>query len=87
MEKLIDISQLGEILGRSVGALRNDLSRNPARLPAPIRIGQAGRLLRWRQKDVQVWIDQLAAEQQSSPRQKKRRRPGRPTKSEQIRRG
>ena len=84
MEKLIDINGLSEVIGRSVGSIRNDLSSGEeGRLPKSIRIGRNGRLLRWRPQDITAWIDAFVDEKNMTKNKQKR---GRPTKTEQIRR-
>jgi len=88
MEKLLTVKALAIILSRSEGAIRNDLSRNPERLPCPLAM-PGGRLLRWRLSAVVEWLDSLGNFEKQEEKvlvvpQKRRR--GRPTKAAQIRR-
>lgn len=88
MDKLLDIYDLSEWLGRSPATIKSDLSRCPQTLPPGIKIG---REWRWRPEDVIRWIDNKARQawdkhlgqtlhvEPSPPR-----RPGRPTKAEEI---
>lgn len=55
LEKLLTVTDLAEILGRSTGTIKNQHSKNPSRLPPVCRIPGAGRLL-WRRADVESWL-------------------------------
>ncbi len=52
MEKLLGIKEVSDLLGVSQKSCYDKLYRGF--LPAPLRIG---RLLRWRQKDIEQWLD------------------------------
>lgn len=79
-EILLTVKDLAVILGKSEGAIRNDLSRDPEKLPLYFKIGRS---IRWRPSTVSEWLDDLEKKQNSSRNRKKRRR-GRPRKSDQI---
>lgn len=88
MDKLLDINDLAEWLGRSPNTIKSDLSRCPDTLPPGFKIG---RDWRWRPVDVIAWIDlqaKLAWDKRFgtglSQTVATRRRPGRPTKAEEI---
>ncbi len=83
MQKLLTVKTLAILLGRTEGAIRNDLSRKPQQLPPPIRIGG---LVRFRQPDVDNWLDTLAKKQHGCINEHLKRRRGRPTKAEQMKR-
>lgn len=72
-------ADLAAILGLSPYSLHSALSRRPERLPRPVRIPGARRLL-WRRQDVEAWLAQYA---QPAPAKRGR---GRPTKVEQMQR-
>ena len=55
MQKLLNLTQLAELLGRSAETLKKDLRRNPAAVPPRVVI-PGTRLLRWRGCDVQEWL-------------------------------
>ena len=81
MEKLLTVKALAIILDRSEGAIRNDLSRNPERLPCPLAL--PGRFVRFHPSDVLAWLDGIERKEKKVVTALKRRR-GRPTKAEQI---
>ena len=52
---LLDLNELGALLGRSPETIKKDMKRN--RLAVPPRLHIPGtRLLRWRQIDVDCWL-------------------------------
>lgn len=52
---LLDLNELGAVLGRSPETIKKDMKRN--RLAVPPRLHIPGtRLLRWRQIDVDHWL-------------------------------
>jgi len=73
--KTLDTRDLAGILKKSHLTVRNDLSRNPERLPPAIRI--AGRKAIWLEHKVLEWLE----DQIQQPAKKR----GRPTKIEQQR--
>ncbi|WP_221885777.1 helix-turn-helix domain-containing protein [Pseudomonas aeruginosa] len=85
LEKLLTVTDLAEILGRSTDTIKNQHSKNPSRLPPVCRIPGAGRLL-WRRADVESWLQlhvvQLDLIDSAGPVAK--RKPGRPRKSERM---
>jgi predicted DNA-binding transcriptional regulator AlpA len=53
--KLLDLNELGIMLGRSPETIKKDIKRN--RLAVPPRLHIPGtRLLRWRKIDVEAWL-------------------------------
>lgn len=53
--KLLDLNELGIMLGRSSETIKKDIKRN--RLAVPPRLHIPGtRLLRWRKIDVETWL-------------------------------
>lgn len=53
--KLLDLNDLGIMLGRSPETIKKDIKRN--RLAVPPRLHIPGtRLLRWRKIDVETWL-------------------------------
>lgn len=53
--KLLDLNELSDLLGRSIETIKKDLKRN--RLAVPPRLHIPGtRLLRWRSVDVDAWL-------------------------------
>ena len=53
--KLLDLTELSVLLGRSRETIKKDMKRN--RLAVPPRLHIPGtRLLRWRQCDVEAWL-------------------------------
>lgn len=79
LEPMLDRNDLGRILRKSPITIRNMTSKSPEKLPPFLRVGNEAR---WLPSDVHRWIeDQKAAPKGTS---KPSRRPGRPTKSEQV---
>jgi len=76
----LTVTDLSAVLKRAPKSIHNDLKRNPTSLPQPIRIPGARRIL-WLQTDVEAWLRQHQTE--ATP---PKRRRGRPTKAEQLRR-
>jgi predicted DNA-binding transcriptional regulator AlpA len=54
--KLLDVSELGHVLGRSPETIKKDLKRNPLAVPPRLHI-PGTRLLRWRESDIEAWLD------------------------------
>ena len=53
--KLLDLQELGALLGRSPETIKKDMKRN--RIAVPPRLHIPGtRLLRWRAVDVNTWL-------------------------------
>jgi predicted DNA-binding transcriptional regulator AlpA len=63
--KLLTVSDLADILGRSPTTIRAGIHRNPASLPPPLNI-PGSRLLRWRREDVERWLATLCTETRGS---------------------
>lgn len=92
-EKIVwDINDLSNALGRTQGSIRADLHReNWLRTPPPTRL--AGTLV-WRPQDVNAWLEERARESGAvvelvsgqSDESTPRRRRGRPTNAEKVRR-
>jgi len=88
MKALLTIEQLSAYLHKSVTSVRSDTVRNPTSLPPICRLPGTKRLL-WRIEDVESWVAQHV---QGSPTETTapvvnndtKRKPGRPTKAEQI---
>ncbi|MDE2252929.1 MAG: hypothetical protein KGL42_01470 [Betaproteobacteria bacterium] len=55
VQKLLDLSELSEVLGRSPETLKKDLRRNPDAVPPRLQL-PGTRLLRWRASDVDAWL-------------------------------
>jgi len=85
LEKLLTVTDLAELLGRSTGTIKNQHSKNPSKLPPVCRIPGAGRLL-WRREDVDRWLQQhvVSFEVIAPVCPIAKRKPGRPRKSESI---
>ena len=80
MEKLLTPEALGAMLSMSVQTVYN---RRALGLPLPPAV-KLGRLLRFRESDVNIWIvEQLESSPQHLPQSLPRRR-GRPTKTKQV---
>ena len=56
MSPLLDLSALSRLLGRSPETVRRDLRRNPEAVPPRVQV-PGTRLLRWREADVQAWLE------------------------------
>lgn len=84
--KTLTARDLAPILGKSVASIRGDLSRCPSRLPPAVRIPGGGQAL-WLETTVLAWLQAHETTGGSTPEsQSAPRRPGRPTKAEQLRR-
>ncbi len=55
MNKLLDLFELAEVLGRSPETIKKDLKRNPRAVPPRVHL-PGTRLLRWRPVDVDAWL-------------------------------
>lgn len=55
MDKLLDVDELAQLLGRSAGTIKKDLKRNPSAVPPRVHL-PGTRLLRWRPVDVERWL-------------------------------
>ena len=55
MNKLLDLFELAEVLGRRPETIKKDLKRNPGAVPPRIHL-PGTRLLRWRPADVDAWL-------------------------------
>jgi predicted DNA-binding transcriptional regulator AlpA len=55
MDKLLDLDELGTVLGRSPATIKRDIKRNPAAVPPRLHL-PGTRLLRWRATDVAAWL-------------------------------
>ncbi len=53
--KLLDLNELGTMLGRSPETIKKDMKRNRMAVPPRLRI-PGTRLLRWRKVDVDSWL-------------------------------
>ena len=58
LQPLLTLDDLAALLSRSPKTITNDLWRNPAAVP-PRMILPNSRMLRWRQEDVERWLEQL----------------------------
>lgn len=56
VQRLLDVDDLAELLGRSPQTIRHDLRRNPMAVPPRLQV-PGTRMLRWRPCDVQAWLD------------------------------
>lgn len=61
MDKLLDVDELAQLLGRSAGTIKKDLKRNPSAVPPRVHL-PGTRLLRWRPRDVERWINEHVVE-------------------------
>lgn len=52
----VTLNDVSALLGRSPETVRKDLRRNPAAVPPRLVLPNT-RQLRWRAKDVEVWLD------------------------------
>ncbi len=55
VQKLLDLAELAEVLGRSPETIKKDLKRNPLAVPPRLQL-PGTRLLRWRAVDVDAWL-------------------------------
>ncbi len=76
MEKLLTPAELAQLLGVAVQTIYNRLHEGRP-LPPCVRIGRLPRFT-----DVEAWL--AALPMQNQPASPTKRRPGRPTKAEQI---
>jgi predicted DNA-binding transcriptional regulator AlpA len=53
--KLLDLNELGMLLGRSPETIKKDMKRNRGAVPPRLHI-PGTRLLRWRAVDVNEWL-------------------------------
>ena len=53
--RLIELSELAFLLGRSAGTIKNDIRRRPSAVPPRLML-PGGRLLRWRLVDITSWL-------------------------------
>ncbi len=60
MDPLLDLEGLARLLNRSPQTIRRDLRRNPDAVPPRMQL-PGTRLLRWRESDVALWLDGVAA--------------------------
>ena len=60
MAPLLNLSELAAVLGRSADTIKRDIRRNPAAVPPRLDL-PGTRLLRWRESDVQTWLDRYVA--------------------------
>ena len=60
MSPLLDLSALSRLLGLSPETVRRDLRRNPEAVPPRVQV-PGTRLLRWREADVQAWLERHVA--------------------------
>ena len=65
VQKLLDLAELAELLGRSPETIKKDMRRNPDAVPPRLQL-PGTRLLRWRPCDVQAWLDECAGKTQRS---------------------
>ncbi|ABM30998.1 hypothetical protein C8E08_2530 [Paracidovorax citrulli] len=94
MEHLLSVEQLAAVLHKSPASIRSDASRKPASLPPICRLPGTKRLL-WRRPDVDAWlalfvapvtlgVPMALAQLPNRTEATRKRRRGRPTKSEQL---
>lgn len=57
VQKLLDLTELAELLRRSPETIKKDLRRNPEAVPPRLQL-PGTRLLRWRAVDVDSWLGQ-----------------------------
>ena len=85
MEKLLDESELAEVLGVSVLTVRRNRSAAPYRLPPHVKFGAS---VRYRLTTVLRWLEEHEVGHDSSPKteptQSAQHR-GRPSKTETVR--
>jgi predicted DNA-binding transcriptional regulator AlpA len=56
-QKLLDLDDLSNLLGRSPDTIKKDMRRNPEAVPPRLVLPHT-RLLRWRVRDVENWLQQ-----------------------------
>jgi predicted DNA-binding transcriptional regulator AlpA len=76
MDRLIRITELAELLGMTEQAVRTAICRQPHKIPPYVKHGGS---IAWRESDYSKWIANLKPEAE-----KKSKRRGRPTLSEQM---
>jgi hypothetical protein len=87
---LLTLADMSAILHMTPGTIKNKRCNNPLSLPPACNIPGSKTLL-WRPEDVEIWLEQFVEARApiivegTSPLPK--RKPGRPTKSEQLARG
>lgn len=57
VQKLLELTELAELLRRSPETIKKDLRRNPEAVPPRLQL-PGTRLLRWRASDVDAWLEQ-----------------------------
>jgi len=80
MDALLSPKDLAAFLGIAEQTVYNRHSAGGS-LPSALKLG---RLLRFRPSDVETWLEQQHQPEADIPTSKTPRRPGRPTKAEQI---
>ncbi len=65
MTPLLDLDDLSHVLGRSPHTVKRDLRRNPSAVPPRLQL-PGTKLLRWRQQDVEDWLESLATQDSNS---------------------
>jgi len=60
VKPLLDIDGLARLLNRGSSTILRDIRRNPEAVPPMIKL-PGTRLLRWREIDVEAWLDIYAA--------------------------
>lgn len=58
VQRLLDLGELAEVLGRSPETIKKDLKRNPLAVPPRLMLPHT-RLLRWRAVDVDTWLSRF----------------------------
>ena len=61
--EILKLEDLALLLKRAPETIRKDLVRRPNAVPPPLRI-PGTRLLRWRQCDVENWLEAISRESQ-----------------------
>ena len=80
MEKLLNCEALGEQIGFAPRTIKNMWHSAPWRLP-PAIVLPGSRTPKWRQADVQAWVDAHAQQPQAKAQDAQKKRPrGRPRK-------
>lgn len=84
---LLSLEDLGRILGLGKKAIYQRTCLHPEELP-PRFIIPGSRFLRWHPTVVRKWMEERSGMSEfSAPSSSEKRRPGRPSKIEQMRRG
>lgn len=87
MKALLTIDDLSDCIHKSVTSIRSDVTRNPLSLPPICRLPGTKRLL-WRAEDVERWladhVSGFAMTTGTATDEAVKANPGRPTKSQQI---